>query len=364
MRQRGGATRSEQYLTPLAALRGHNPHPVNHAEARVYVVVLNWNGWRDTIECLESVFRLEGAAITAVVCDNASSDDSMGRIEAWARGEVPARPSPMLTGEPARKPLAFRRLGRPEAERGPPGDVPLVLIDTGGNLGFAGGCNVGIRHALADPRCSHVWLLNNDSVAAPDALARMLALIASRPRVGLCGSQVRYYEKPAMVQTFGGLLNRWFCTTHSIANGAAAGPLPEPPKVDYVPGASMLATRAFLDAVGLMSERYFLYFEEIDWAERAKARFDLAVCTESVVFHRGGASIGAPGEHGERGLRSEFYLLRGRLMFAQRFYPWRLPTVYLGMLGSLLTRVRRRQWGRAKVALGVLLGRNMVEQPT
>lgn len=331
---------------------------------RIYVVVLNWNGWRDTIECLESVFRLEGAAITAVVCDNASDDESVGQIEAWAKGEVGAQRSPMLPAEPVRKPLAFRRLSRSQAEREPSDGLALVLIDTGGNLGFAGGCNVGIRHALRDPRCSHVWLLNNDSVAAPDALARMLALLSSRPRVGLCGSQVCCYERPAMVQTFGGLLNRWFFTTHSLANGATAGALPEPAKVDYVPGASMLATRAFLENVGLMSEDYFLYFEEIDWAVRAKGRFELAVCSASVVFHRGGASIGTPGDKGERGLRSEFYLLRGRLLFAKRVFPWRLPTAYLGMVGSLLARLHRRQWGRAKVALGVLLGVEMVRGPT
>ena len=324
---------------------------------RVYVVILNWNGWRDTIECLESVLRLKSQNIAIVICDNASTDCSMDHIIAWANGELAAAETSFLHHTASAKPVPFIRYTREAAERGPGRATPLALIDTGGNLGFAGGCNVGIRYALTRPDCSHVWLLNNDSVASPDALANMVALCRARPRVGLCGSQVRYYDMPDVVQTFGGLLNPWFCTTHSIACGhPAASVTAEPPKIDFVPGASMLATRAFLQQIGLMSESYFLYFEEVDWAERAKGRFELAVCLNGLVYHRGAASIGSPSEGGERGIRSEYYLLRGRVLFARKFYRWRLAVVYLSLLGSVFFRLRRRQWLRARVALGAFFG--------
>ena len=324
---------------------------------RVYIVILNWNGWRDTIECLESVLRLEGQAFSVVVCDNASSDGSMDHIRAWAQGGVAAHDTPFLPGSSVAKPLSPLRLTRAQAEAAEGPKAPLLLIDNGANLGFAGGCNVGIRHALNQPDCGYVWLLNNDCVVPADALAAMTRLCVDRPRIGLCGSQVRYYDKPETVQTFGGVLNAWFCTTHSIDCGSAGASIEtEPPRIDYVPGASMLATRPFLEQVGPMCEDYFLYFEEIDWAERGKGRFELAVCPQSVIYHRGAASIGSPGEGGERGVRSEYYLLRGRIMFARKFYRWRLPVVYLGLLASVLTRVRRRQWVRVRVALCVLAG--------
>lgn len=324
---------------------------------RVYVVILNWNGWRDTIECLESVMRLKSQNIAMVVCDNASSDGSMDHIVAWASGELAAPETPFLQHIASAKPLPFIRYTREAAERGPAEATPFALIDTGGNLGFAGGCNVGMRYALTRPDCSHVWLLNNDSVVPPDALANMVALCRDRPRVGLCGSQVRYYDRPDVVQTFGGLLNPWFCTTHSIACGhSAASVTAEPPKIDFVPGASMLATRAFLQQVGLMSESYFLYFEEVDWAERAKGRFELAVCLDGLVYHRGAASIGSPSDGGERGVRSEYYLLRGRVLFARKFHRRRLGVVYLSLLGSIFFRLRRRQWLRARVAVGAFFG--------
>lgn len=324
---------------------------------RIYIVILNWNGWRDTIECLESVLRLEGQEFAIVVCDNASTDGSMDQITAWALGELAAPATPFLPHVATAKPLPFIRYSRRAAEQGPAVATLLTLIDTGANLGFAGGCNVGIRYALTQLDCSHVWVLNNDTVVPSDALAKMVALCRERPRVGICGSQVRYYDNPVLVQTFGGLLNPWFCTTHSIACGVpAASVTAEPQKIDFVPGASMLVTRAFLQEVGLMSERYFLYFEEADWAERAKGRFELAVCLDGLVYHRGAASIGSPSEGGERGVRSEYFLLRGRVLFASKFYRPRLPVVYLSLLGSVVQRLRRRQWTRARVAACAFLG--------
>ena len=336
---------------------GIAPAPVAAKPGRVYVVLLNWNGWRDTIECLESVLRLEGQECVAVVCDNASGDGSLAKIEAWSRGELVAAVTPFLPQPPVAKPIPSLRHSRSEAEAGPVQSAPLVLIDTGANLGFAGGCNVGIRYALTRPDCSHVWLLNNDTVVPPEALRAMVALCDANPGVGICGSQVRYYDKPEMVQTFGGLLNPWFCTTHSIACGAAASTVTAAPtRLDYVPGASMLVTRDFLQQVGLMSERYFLYFEEVDWAERGKGKFELAVALASVVYHRGAASIGSPSELGERGVRSEYFLLRGRVLFARKFYRRHLLVVYLSLLGSVYKRLRRGQWLRARVALSALMG--------
>ena len=118
----------------------------------------------------------------------------------------------------------------------------------------------------------------------------------------------------------------------------------------------MLVTRSFLEHVGLMAEDYFLYFEEIDWAQRGKSSHELAVCLKSVVYHRGAASIGSPREVGQRGVRSEYYLLRGRLLFARKFYRGRVWAVYLGLLASILKRVLRGQWTRARVAVCALTG--------
>lgn len=118
----------------------------------------------------------------------------------------------------------------------------------------------------------------------------------------------------------------------------------------------MFVTREFIEEVGLMEESYFLYFEEIDWAERGNGRFDLGINPVSVVYHHGGASIGTPSERGQRGMRSEYYLLRNRLVFARRFYKARMLTVYGAFILSISSRVFRRQWLRAYIAVCAMLG--------
>ena len=329
---------------------------------RVYIVILNWNGWRETIECLASVFRLEYAQFVAVVCDNGSGDSSLDSISAWANGELRAHETAFLPGPQAPSSpttIPFVKLTRKESESGPAARTRLVLIDNGANLGFAGGCNVGLRFAMKQTDMEYVWVLNNDTVVDPASLGDLVSEMKRDPTIGICGSQVRSYDNPETIQTQGGLLNRWFCTTHSLAYGIKADFAPAPPaRIDYIPGASMFVSRAYLERIGLMEESYFLYFEEIDWSERGKGSFRFAVCPTSVVYHVGGAIIGTRDEKGDRGIRSEYYLLHNRLVFARRFYKSRLVTVYLGFFASILARLARRQWSRAYVAMCALVGHN------
>ncbi len=311
---------------------------------RVHIVVLNWNGWRDTTACLEAIQRLDHPAVTAIVCDNGSTDGSPDRFDEWA-------------ARPREDGWTVRR--HRDGPLAPASGGAIVFVDNGANLGFAGGCNVGIRLALTDPDCAYVWLLNNDTIPDPHALTAMVETCARDPRIGICGSQVRFAGARQRVQSQGGRLNRWFCTTHLLAAGAA----PEPAvaeldgPIDFVPGASMLVPRAYLEHVGLMAEEYFLYFEEIDWAERGRRRFRFAIEPASVVYHIGGASIGNASDVGDRGLRADWYLLRGRLMFARKFYKRFLPTVYAGMLVSIARRFVRGDRRRAMVALYALFNR-------
>src|ERR1700694_2988487 len=115
------------------------------------VILLNWNGWKDTIECLESVFRLNSPDFRVVVCDNASADGSLEKIKQWARGELPAESAnPLLshlTLPPFPKPILYCELTREEAESGTAThSCPLTLIQNGANVGFAAGNNVGLRY--------------------------------------------------------------------------------------------------------------------------------------------------------------------------------------------------------------------------
>jgi GT2 family glycosyltransferase len=296
------------------------------------VVILNWNGWRDTIECLESVFRLDHRDFRVVVCDNDSADGSLEKIKQWARGELLARPAhaelSRLSSPPVAKPIEYRVMSRREAEsqRGSC-DAPLTLIQTGGNLGFAGGNNVGLRLALGDPACQYFWLLNNDTVVEADALAALLRWMQARPEVGLCGSlNLSYYSPDEVLAQGGKSYRRWTAraraTTITVAELDAY-----PAAMHYVDGASMVASRAFLETVGLMEESYFLYFEELDWAMRARGKFELGYARQSVIYHKEGAATGSHRDRTKRSPDSDKHLARSRVMFTRRFFPWALPSV-------------------------------------
>lgn len=287
-----------------------------------FVVILNWNGWRDTHACLESLAGLTYPNAHVLVVDNASEDGSEARL----RELHPA----------------------------------LTLLQSGANLGFAGGNNVGLRYALENG-AEYVWLLNNDTLVEPDALTALVDKMQREPDLGLCGSTLLYEADRNTVQALGGArYNRWLGTvehigqhqprTQSVDEGAVEGQL------SYLIGASTLASKSFLERVGLLQDDYFLYFEELDWAARARGTFRLGYAAESVVYHKEGSSIGGTDRaKTTKSYTADLYALKNRVRFTRRFYPYALPTVYLGLVAALLNRVRRRQWNRVALVARIML---------
>ena len=331
----------------------------------VYVLVLNWNGWKDTIECLESLFRLDYPNYKVIVCDNGSEDGSMEQIKAWADGNVDLivqedDPMHAYTFPPVPKPIRYVEYNREQAQVG--GDLseagcPLILIQTGENLGFAGGNNVGLRYALARGDFDFVWLLNNDTVARADALSQLVTRSEQGSEVGICGSKLLYYHQPEKVEALGGgMYYPWLGMPRHIGAGEDASQVVQPKhierKMTYVIGASMLVRKSFLLDVGLMNEDYFLYFEDLDWALRARGRYSLAYAPKSIVYHKEGSATGGDNRNPDaRSRNADYYQIRNRVRVTKKFYPWALPGVYLGLTVTLLNRMRRRQWDRVGMIL-------------
>lgn len=335
---------------------------------KVYVVVLNYNGWEDTLECLESLAKLTYDNYQVVVVDNCSPNDSLRYVREWAEGKRPAG-SPEdgvlkhLSYPPVAKPIRYVTYSRQEAEQGRGDTDPesLILIQTEANLGFAGGNNVALRYVLQRGDADYVWLLNNDTVAEPDCLSHLVQRHAAgvSERVGIVGGKVRYYHNPAMIQCVAGAYyNRWLGYSRQIGNHQVdRGQYDRVAlRPDLIIGACMLVSVNFLKTVGLLNEEYFLYFEEQDWAERARRKgFTLAYTTRAVVYHKEGGTIGANQWQGSSRY-SDFYSARSKMLFTERYFG-RLTrlTVTLGFVATIVNRLRRKQFDRIGMLTKVIL---------
>jgi GT2 family glycosyltransferase len=333
----------------------------------VYVVLVNYNGWRDTIECLESLFASDCRDFCVLVCDNGSQDGSLDHLERWAGGAqepsvAESRPAGLPAATRLAKPLGCLRLERAEAEAGcDPGGARLVLIDCGTNLGFAGGNNVGLRYALSRGDLEFAWLLNNDTVVAPGAMSALAARLGEDHRVGLCGSTLLFYHRPDRIQALGG---GWYCKWLGLAwhlgmlrhwRGFADRDRVER-CMHYPVGASIMVSRAFLDQVGLLSEEYFLYFEELDWVLRASGRFSVAYAPGSIVYHKVGGSLGTSSNPAKKSAACDYWSARNRLFFTRRWFPEAFWSVYLGLIGTLLVRLFLGRWNRVVMLWRLLSG--------
>lgn len=294
----------------------------------VYIILVNWRNSSDTVECLESVLSVASPLIRGViVCDNDSGDDSMQKLRAWG----------------ARAPARFREYdfanractevpGERCADGSEADGIEIVLIQTGANLGFAGGNNVGIRFLQECRSYDHIFLLNNDALLRPGAVESMVERLNAAGS-GMCGATVIYYHDPGRVQALGGArFSPVFGRAASIGCGNATDAERELDVVEkqlgYVLGAALMISRDCLEAIGPMEEGYFLYYEEVDWAVRARrAGYRLTFAPEAEVLHKEGGTIGSSTKRNKRSLLSEYYLLRSRLAFTCKHYPFFIPSV-------------------------------------
>ena len=344
------------------------------APAETIIVIVNWRNPWDTLECLGSLLAMSHREWTAVVVDNHSGDDSLALFHAWAEGLLCACQS---SADP-RLPQSLRNRGcandlmvsfvRSNSDQGHLEEVPsrqqgyrsIVFVENAVNAGFAGGNNVGLRLALARPEVRWVWLLNNDTVVDPSALTELMAKSQRHPGEQIVGARVMEYFDPGTVQYSGGAqYNQWLA---SVAPVREVRPSPASPQTDadherhieqrlsYIVGASMFMPRTTLMQLGLMDERYFLYYEELDWRCRHEAAVSLKYASRAVVFHKEGGTTGGKTLAPIKSRTAEYFAARARILFALRRKPWLLATLLPLQSAAMVKRlVRDRGFDRARI---------------
>jgi hypothetical protein len=255
----------------------------------VACIVLNWNGWKDTVECLDALRECTYSELTIIVVDNGSTDDSAARI----------------------------RAAHPE----------ILLLASEKNLGFAGGNNIGIRHAMAHG-AEYLWLLNNDTKPEPAALSALVAKALTDPSIGAVASISYYAHEPSAVEAWGGArVNLW------IGYGWNS----KVPRSDdwfhSLNGTSIMVSRAALEDVGLLDEGFFLYWEDTEFCLRLrKKKWRIAAAPDSRVLHKVNASTG-----GNRNILDRYQTASGLRLL--RLYS---PMPRLASLLFLAVRFTRR----------------------
>lgn len=339
---------------------------------KVYIVVLNYNGWQDTIECLESLERLTYTNCQIIVVDNCSQDNSMVHLQKWLSGRSNSVHNTNSTTQgsirfDSRKPPQLNVLEASEVNSALLGEEKFVLIQTRVNLGFAGGNNVALKQILRKSDADYVWMINNDTVVEPASLSAMIEhqKIETNIPVGIVGCKIRYYHHPNVIQCIAGsYYNKWLGYSKQIGNGEIDEGQFDDIYIspDLINGACMLISISFLRSVGLMNEEYFLYFEEQDWAERAKRNgFLLSYCSKGLIYHKEGATIGGGQKRGNSRF-SDFYYTRSKLLFTKRYFNDLVYlTVNLSLSLTIMNRVGKRQFDRILLIMKIMLNPRAVK---
>ena len=299
---------------------------------KVFIIILNWNGWKDTIECLESLYCISYPSYEIVVVDNNSQDDSIAKIRAYAKGALTVESSFFAHGQRS-KPLPVVEHTREEAERiqgltivqestnKTPSGVSkrhLVIIKNEHNSGYPEGNNIGIRYALKSG-ADYVLLLNNDTTVDKDFLKELISVAHRDTNIGVIGPKIYWYDAPHTIQSTGARIDfwtggamslNWKKTDDALDAAGVDGLLP----VDYVFGACFLVKRSVIKEVGMLDPVYFLYGEDVDWCMRIRRAGYKIVCDlNSKIWHKGGASTSkAKGS-------SQFYHERGEVIYMRKY---------------------------------------------
>lgn len=271
------------------------------------VVIVTYNSAAHITACLDSLAKCYDVFLNVIVVDNASSDDTCALVETWQL----------------------------------PSHMALNLVKADQNKGFAAGVNIGLKLLITQPQLDRFWILNPDCTcteSTPAALAKYPMPFA------LLGCRITYDAPADQIQIDAGTVNRWTGATSNLNLGKSARETlpPDPEIFDFISGASMVASRVFIEMAGLMPEHYFLYYEEVDWAAR-RGTLPLTFCKDACVMHTAGASIGSPTLARGPSEVSVYFKHRARLKFVARFNPIGWPLAYAFGWAKILQHVWRRE---------------------
>lgn len=268
----------------------------------VSIVVLNWNGWQDTLECLESIYRINYPNYRVILVDNHSKDQSLKKIREYSQGKITVQ-SKFFTYNPKNKPINVRELTNRETEKPSPEKdnldsggtnrpSTLTLIKNDVNYGFALGNNIAIKYTLKKHRPDYIFLLNNDTVVDPDFLDKLIQTAEEDPQIGVVGPLIYYYDangKTDVVANLGGMINLkeypgyYDLTETSNLEDYTGKQIIE---CEWVSGAALLL-KSRDNPIKVLNDKLFFGCEDIDLALNLKEYgYKSVVVLDSHIWHK------------------------------------------------------------------------------
>lgn len=246
---------------------------MNSFTPKVTVIILNWNNWEDTIDCLKSVYSMFYSNYDVILIDNASTNDSVAQLN-----------------------FTFPK---------------TRLIVNQENKGFTGGNNQGVRIALSEG-ADYVWLLNNDTVVEVDTLSKIVDTAEQSSEIGMVSPMIYYYDAQTVCQFKGSIIDRNRLTIY-YPNTTISTQVSSDVEI-CLWGTALLIKRTVLEKVGLLREDYFAYFEDTEFSLRSlNAGYINTVAGNSKIYHK------APLPDDSSLLRSPHYFY---YMIRNEFFMW------------------------------------------
>lgn len=220
----------------------------------VYIILVNYKSYIDTIECIESLRNVDYDNFKVVIIENGSDDSSYEIIKQKC--------------------------------------ITEIVIKSNKNLGFAGGNNIGIEIAMND-MADYILLLNNDTVVEKDFLTNLIETFSYSPNVGIVGCKINYYNKKDIINYGGGeIIWNKFTTTFFDTDKVDTNDT-EIKDITFVSGCAMMISRSVVEKIGILDDSYFMYYEDTDYCARAlKAGFRLLYQPKSKIYHKISSSSG------------------------------------------------------------------------
>jgi len=305
-------------------------------EPLVSIILLNWNGYEDTLEALESLYQINYPNYNVIVADNNSTNDSVEKIREYSLGniKIETKYTKFMQNKPIQltilKEGEFTKVDNISTEN----EKKLLLIENKENYGFAKGNNIAIEYTIKYDEPEYILLLNNDTIVAPDFLEKMIAVAQSDSKIGLLGPKFYYYDYEGSHDTIwciGSVVDLdHFPGHHSIMEEPNYDLTQDVIECDWVSGAGALIKTEAMPKTFLSTE-FFFGCEDVDLAIAIKEKgYKVVTVMDSIIWHKVGMS-----RHKNSTFKTEYDHIKTNLQFIKKHnsnYYLSLPKYYYQIL--------------------------------